>query len=205
MRLKKLMLILLVLIFAGCGVKGNGSGKEEEKKEKLEISDLATEAVADASGTSGSDREPDSEDSDAVIFAFICGEVKEPGVYEVKKGSRKVEVLDAAGGFTDKAARDVVNLAEVVNDGDMIYIPSEEEAASGNFKRTENDGTDGIVNINTADVNALSSLPGIGATRAEAIIKYRKKHGGFEKPEDIMKVSGIGESIYAELKDRITV
>lgn len=203
MRLKKLLILLPVLCLLACGVKNNGSGKEE-KKEKIEISDVATEAVADASGPAGSGIESDTEDPDAVIFAFICGEVQKPGVYEIKTGSRKVELLECAGGFTERAATDVVNLAEQVNDGDMVYIPSKEEAASGEYK-AEDEKKDSLVNINKADAAALSKLPGIGETRAEAIIKYRKKHGDFKKTEDIMNVSGIGEATYHELEDWITV
>ena len=207
MRPKIIFILLLVLVLPACGVK-NGSGKKEEKKEKLEISDVATEADSDAAFSSGSDTEPDPEDSDGVIFAFICGEVQEPGVYEIKKGGRKVELLECAGGFTEDAATDVVNLAEPLEDGDMVYIPSKEEAAAKDIDRGVPDpdtGEDRSVNINTADSAELCTLPGIGETRAEAIIKYRKKHGNFQKPEDLMNVSGIGESIYSELKDRITV
>ena len=87
----------------------------------------------------------------------------------------------------------------------MVYIPSKEEVASGAYVRSDESNDTGPVNINRADKNALCTLPGIGETRAEAIIEYRKKHGGFEKPEDIMKVSGIGEATYSELEGKITV
>ena len=205
MRPKIIIFLLLVLLLPACGVNGNGSGKKEEKKEKLEISDVATEATADSSRSSGSDSESDPENPDGVIFAFICGEVQEPGVYEVAAGGRKVDLLSAAGGFTENAATDIVNLAEPVCDGDMVYIPSKEEVANGSYIRPEENTDSGQVNINRADKNALCTLPGIGETRAEAIIEYRKKHGGFEKPEDIMKVSGIGEATYSELEGKITV
>ena len=141
------------------------------------------------------------------IFVYICGAVQNEGVYEVPAGSRVYEVVQKAGGFTEEADVTSINLAARIADEDMIYVYTREQIEKGEYLSgpvisTKNDG---LVNINTADVEELCSLSGIGESRAKDIITYREKHGTFQKKEDIMKVSGIKESIYQKICDSISV
>ncbi len=198
------VLMLFTIVIGGILIYG----RKKEEKEEFKVSVVATGNNSAASDTPGARDKPDTENTDRKLFAYICGEVQKPGVYEVKEGSRIVEILEMAGGFTDEACENYLNLAEPVYDGEKIYVPSEEEIQSGSFAENEssiNDGTNRKVNINTADEKTLQTLPGIGENKAEAIVSYRKKNGSFDKTEDIMNVSGIGESIFDRIKDLITV
>ncbi len=139
----------------------------------------------------------------AMIYVHICGEVKNPGVYELPEGSRIFEAVEAAGGFTEEAAQASLNLAQVITDEAQIVILTQEETEEK--KRLEQERTAGIVNINTASKEQLMTLTGIGESRAEDIIRYRKESGGFQSIEEIMKVPGIKEAAYLKIKDSITV
>ncbi|HKM05341.1 MAG TPA: helix-hairpin-helix domain-containing protein [Lachnospiraceae bacterium] len=153
----------------------------------------------------------------AYYYIYICGSVKDPGVYEVVEGMRLYEVIDLAGGFTTDACEDYLNQALQVEDGQKIYIPTETEVASGNFDNTQTiidtwnssssslDSNHGLVNINAAMVEELCTLPGIGSSRAQDIITYREQSGTFKSIEEIQKVNGIKEGVFAKIKDLITV
>lgn len=137
------------------------------------------------------------------ICVYVCGEVNYPGVYFLAEESRANDALFAAGGFTEEADQSYVNLASRVKDGDRLYFPGKSETAQE--KAAEEALKAGLVDINTADEALLCTLPGIGSSRAKDIISYRESNGPFESKEDIMKVSGIKDSAYQKLCDRITV
>ncbi len=159
------------------------------------------------------------------IFIDIKGEIKYPGVYEMQLGDRVIDAVQMAGGFTDEATTDNVNLSKRLKDETVIIIPSylknydnitiknDYEIDSNDdivqSEETENDGkvesSSNLININTASVVELMSLDGIGESKAKAIIEYRDINGDFENILDIKNVSGIGESIYEKIKDYITV
>lgn len=149
------------------------------------------------------DTEGTLEETQPLIYVYVCGAVMQPGVVELAEGSRAAEALEAAGGFAPQAQTDYVNLAAKVADGEKLYFPEEGEAEL--LHSREEAQASGLVNINTAGAQQLCTLPGIGASRAQDIIRYREQNGEFECPEDIMKVSGIKENAYAKLKDLITV
>jgi len=140
-------------------------------------------------------------------YVHICGAINKPGVYCVEEGSRLYEVILLAGGMTPEAADATVNQAQEVSDGMQIYIPTDEEAQNGPANGTQEGvpGTDGRVNINTAGMEQLCTLPGIGETRAQAIIAYRTKHGAFQSVEELMNVSGIKAGIFERIKELIRV
>lgn len=155
-----------------------------------------------------------------MIYVYVCGAVAAPGVYEMPEGSRLYEAIACAGGCTPKADEAYHNLAREVFDGERIYILSKEESEELSLKeRVEGEtvsfeGTgvstgvssgNGCVNLNTATIAELTTLPGIGESRAESIIAYRNKVGKFLAIEEIMNISGIGESMFEKIKDRITV
>ena len=143
------------------------------------------------------------EDEAQAVFVHICGEVAYPGVYEVPKESRLCDVLLLAGGFTEAAAMDSVNLAGQVSDGMQVVIPSIQEVRQAAAEKARE--RDGLLNLNTATKTELCTLSGIGESRAAAIIAYREAHGGFSAVEEIMQVEGIKSGTYEKLKDRIYV
>lgn len=142
------------------------------------------------------------------IYVHVCGAVANPGVYALAQGSRGEDALLAAGGFSQDADQDYVNLAKPVTDGEKLYFPDREETAGRSLMDLGTGGTEdtagSLVDINHADRETLCTLPGIGASRAEDIIAYRESHGAFQKCEDIKKVSGIKDSVYEKIKDKIT-
>lgn len=168
---------------------------------------------------SGSELEPEVPDTNPVsqgtddenvgmIYVHVCGAVVSPGVVELQDGSRAEDALLAAGGFREDAAEDYVNLAFRVEDGQQLYFPTEEETqmlTENPVMLQEQTAQSGKVNINTADEELLCTLPGIGKSRAQDIIAYREEHGSFQSIEDIMQVSGIKQSSYEKLCDKITV
>lgn len=145
------------------------------------------------------------------IYVHVCGCVRKPGVYQLHSGARTQEAIDAAGGFSEKANQTAWNLAEVLQDGMQIYIPSKEEAKEAlneeqSSKKVLSASPKGdTVNINTASKEELVTLPGIGKSRADAIIACREEKGSFTSIEEIKNVAGIGEGIFNRLKDLITV
>lgn len=156
----------------------------------------------------------------AEIYVHICGAVTEPGVYVLSAGSRIFEGIEAAGGFREDACEDFINLAQPLQDGARIVIPTLEEAEEARQEglypayqdiyqeqqtQGEAEAADGRVNINTATEQELSGVNGIGAGKAAAIIQYRQENGSFACIEDIMKVSGIKEGTFEKIKDKITV
>ncbi len=146
---------------------------------------------------------------DTTIVVYITGEVKKPDVYSLAAEARLVDLIDKAGGFTDKAYIDDLNLAQVLNDGEK-YVVQNVDNVSENETENESDNAvtdeeEGLVNINTADLAELDSLPGVGEKIAENIIAYRDKWGSFDSIEEIKEVEGIGDGIYDRIKDSITI
>lgn len=141
----------------------------------------------------------ESESSVEDIYVYICGHVNSPGVVKCLKGTRLYEAVAMAGGADDLADMSAVNLAALVADGEMIYIPAYGEDIS------VEEQTEGIVNINKATESELMTLPGIGSSRAADIVRYRTDNGRFQTIEDIMKVSGIKEAAFNKIKNYICV
>ena len=139
------------------------------------------------------------------VAVYICGAVKNPGVYMLESGARVIDALEAAGGFLPEADERGVNLARVLSDGEQVTIRTLVEAEEGGVSAEEKNPDDGRININTADAEELQKLPGIGKTKAGDIIAWRNEHGAFRTAEDIMKVSGIKESLFGRIKESITV
>ncbi len=145
----------------------------------------------------------EKEEIQSLIYVYVCGAVVCPGVVKIPDGSRAEDALLEAGGFTEDAQTDYVNLAAKVSDGEKLYFPSVEEAEK--LEASEEAKRQGLVNINTATVEQLMTLPGIGESRARDIIAYREEYGAFQRKEDLQKVSGIKENMYQKLCDLIVV
>ena len=182
--------ILLILV-------GMGSlfSKKEESVEETTVVEMTVLAEKTEVSTT----------QETVIFVDIKGAVKNPGVYQMKVGDRVKDALDAAGGLTAEADSQKVNLAQRVEDQMVIVVPKvgeeAEEIPAGETSKEE--AKEGIVNINTATVEELKTLKGVGEKKAEAIIEYRKKNGSFKTKEDLMKVRGIGKKLFDSFQERI--
>lgn len=152
-------------------------------------------------------------------FAHICGAVTNPGVYPIKSDSRVVDLVELAGGFTVEAAKDYVNQALKVQDGQRIYIPTQTELqelsareymAGGGISSTSEQTSSvtsdtKLININTATAGELMELPGVGEAKAASIIEYRNTNGKFKTIQDLMKISGIKEGLFHKISGYITV
>ena len=145
------------------------------------------------------------------IYVDIKGEVNKPGTYEFNDGDRIIDAINKSGGLTDKADVNSINLSEKLKDEMLIIIPSveeeKEEIPINNTKTNTNSikETDKRISINTASVNELMTINGIGKAKAEAIVSYRNKNGLFKDIKDITKVSGIGNATYEKIKDYIKI
>lgn len=141
--------------------------------------------------------------SENKLYVHICGEVKQPGVYLLGEGARIFDVVKAAGGFTEEACQEAVNLARIVADGEQIKIPNKEEGET--FFEVSSQADSGKINLNTATKEQLMTLSGIGESRAEAILSYREEQGKFNQIEDIMNVPGIKEAAFKKIEKEIIV
>ena len=195
---------------------GNGTGSDSGKH------------TSDVDIDNGSEAVSDKEMQQAMIYVDVCGAVANPGVFQLAAGSRVFQAIEAAGGYLPEAVQNCVNRAGVLTDGQQLYILTQEEmerqgldpaemagASDGQMNGSAGTGQntgiaaqaqqDNRININTADETQLTTLTGIGATRAQAIIAYRQEHGPFAAIEDIMNVQGIKEGTFAKIKDEIVV
>lgn len=190
--------------------------------------DQNRKAEPSAGSTDRTELSDASSEETKTLVVHICGAVSAPGVYELPAGSRIIDAVEAGGGFLPEADEACCNLAEEIVDGCQIYIMTKSEScADGQTEKKagiqtspdsdmqttdrnvrSNSATaleNGLVNLNTADIAALMTLPGIGESRAKAIISYREQHGAFAQIEDIMKISGIKQAAFSKIKDKITV
>jgi len=133
----------------------------------------------------------------------LAGAVKQPGVYDLPKGIHLVDAIELSGGMAVDADLSKLNLALVLKDGQKISIPTSN--AQNSATNNGNLGLSGLLDINTATAEQLMALPQIGEFKAQAILTYRNDHGSFQALDDLMEVPGIGESIFAALKNLITI
>ncbi|SOC20746.1 competence protein ComEA [Ureibacillus xyleni] len=145
------------------------------------------------------------------IMVDVKGEVYFPGVYELTTEDRVIDAINLAGGYTEQAETKHVNHAQKLQDEMVIYIPKKGEELENQpiesivmSGQVSNDTSDKI-NINTADESQLTTLPGIGPSKAQAIIAYREENGSFKTIEDLTNVSGIGDKTFEKLKELIDI
>ncbi|VXB29471.1 ComEA family DNA-binding protein [Frigoribacterium sp. 9N] len=136
----------------------------------------------------------------SVVFVHVHGRVAAPGLYELPHGARVVDVVAAAGGFTDEADQAAVNLARVLVDGEQLRVPAVGETADDGVA-----GGGGTVDLNLADDAALQTLPGVGPATAAAILSWRDENGRFRSVDDLLGVPGIGPKTLETLRDRVRV
>ena len=211
---KKHKILLGMLVLTGCLLFGC-------EKRRTELFSEEKQDTEEAGATSGQE-EQELQSSQQItasqtVFVHVCGAVENPGVYELAGDARVYQAVEAAGGFLPEACEEYVNQAGALTDGTRLYIPTEDEvrelSQAGKDTLTEElllqsdsetDPADGLVNINTASMEELCTLPGIGEGKARHIISYRESTGKFEQIEDIMKVEGIKEGLFGKIRDLIT-
>ncbi len=211
--LKKFRTAAVVLAVTAAGICYS-CGPQDGDTQELVLETMAQTAVETSAAGEESSPAAEAPSAKASYFVHVCGQVNEPGVYELEPGSRIYQAVEMAGGFAPEAAVWYLNLAQEITDGMKIQVPTEEEAADwtqsgppamaqGQDGESIPDG--GKVNLNTAGREQLMTLTGIGESRADDIIRYREEHGPFERIEDIMNVSGIKDGAFQKIKDSITV
>ena len=147
------------------------------------------------------------EEPKRIIHVEIKGEVEKPDVYKVEEGSIVKDLIDKAGGLTEKANIENINRAKKISDNELIIIPNDsnvDEVSGSNFANTAEEES-GKININTADLSKLKEIPGVGDVKAKSIIDYREKNGGFKSIEDMKNIDGIGDKTFEKIKDSITI
>lgn len=145
-----------------------------------------------------------------MIYVDVKGQVHNPGVIILEEGKRVIDAINQAGGVIEENADlNMVNLAAILTDGQVVYIPSKEESsAQGNTSISNvhiSQSSSSKINLNTATETELTTLPGIGPATAKKIIEYRKQNNGFTAIEDLLNISGIGEKKFGQIKDLIEV
>ena len=139
--------------------------------------------------------------STAELKVHVSGAANDPGVHIIWDGARVQDAIAGAGGATEDADLDAMNLARRVNDEDKVDVPKVGEAPSG----SDAQASSGLIDLNSVDVITLTSLPGIGQTKAEAIVRHREQNGPFARIEDLLEVSGIGPATLDAILDLIEV
>ena len=190
MNLKKKIYVFgaVAVLLAGCGRQETTyleAVQQEETEEKVTETDMCEDV--------------------GLCYVYVCGAVKEPGVYSLPAGSHIFEAVEMAGGMTEDAAAEAVNQAELIADGQMIkiYTPDEmeekasEEAAVSALKE-QSVQQDGRVNINTATAEILMTLPGVGQQKAESIVSYREENGAFHSRAELKKVPKLGPKAFEQ-------
>ena len=199
-------LIIAVFILIANFAYSNNIGGIFDKSEKITLVDEGD--LSDEDNNIDSNTEESTNDS--IKKVYISGEINKPGVYQIKDGDRLEDLINEAGGLTDKASDKTLNLAQRLDDQMKIYIPNiDEENSLENIDPNQSASqspskTSELININAASKEELMTLPNIGDKRADAIIEYRNANK-FEKIEDIKNVTGIGDKFYEALKDLITI
>lgn len=220
-----LVLAMGVIAVAGSSLAGGASfeverassaassGDGEEGVGPLNLEEVLP-AAGDAASAGGGAR--DGAVAEGPLIVDVDGAVRVPGVYELAGGARVADAIAAAGGLADDADTALLNQAATVGDGEKVYVPREGEASSGAALSSTGTGAaaggggsgqaaGGLVNINTATLEELDALPGIGPATAQAIIDDRDKNGPFTAPDDLMRVSGIGEKKFEKISSQICV
>ena len=190
-------LILVALLFFG----NNG---ESKGKYDLKITEATAEENKEASSEIEENVGESSLDTIEIktIIVDISGEVIIPGVYEIPSDYRLNDLIEMAGGLSEDADIDRINRARTLIDGEKIYIPSFDEALEIQSPIEVNEGK---VNINSAGIDELQTISGIGPVTAEKIISYREEHGAFTSIEELLNISGIGEKTFKKMQDYVTV
>ena len=211
-RTNKMYVLIGVIIILSLGIYyffplENGNSEKSVENDWLE----SEEKIGEVNAEKEKEVESISNSSQAKIFVDVKGAVTSPGVYEATLDERVIDIIKRAGGLLDSADQNNINFAMKVVDEMVLYIPAIGEqnptiagaATVGSLK--EGPTADGKINLNSATESELQTLPGIGPSKASAILEYRETNGSFKTIEDLMEISGIGDKTFEKLKEHITV
>ncbi|MTT32491.1 ComEA family DNA-binding protein [Terrilactibacillus sp. BCM23-1] len=198
--------ILVVILFIN--KHPESSIESDSLKEETFQSVETTKNVAKAQ-----DNRQETKATDTSLVVDLKGEVKHPGVYKMENGSRVSDVIQKSGGYTNQADQNKINLAQKLKDEMVILVPKKGDSSAvmttsnstANSDSSASTEDSKLININTATMDELQNLNGIGPSKAEAIISYREEHGLFKTPEELTNVTGIGEKSFEKLKSDICV
>ncbi|SFJ10141.1 helix-hairpin-helix domain-containing protein [Thermoflavimicrobium dichotomicum] len=200
-REKKLLIALVIVSVVAIGTLVFADNSDSKTKEKTlqPYSPLVTEKKESREAKSKTEK----------LVVDLKGAVQKPGIYEMQAPARVYQVVEKAGGANEQADLSQVNLAQMLTDGMVIYIPRKGEmvpvVGQASNGANESGTKSGKININTATIQDLEKLDGLGPSKAEAIVKYREEHGAFRSIDDLTKVPGIGEKTLQKFRDQITV
>ncbi len=201
---------LLIIVFAGYSYLHTGQKTSQEEA----AFSMGTPAVTSTNLSDDSSQQTAQPEEQTEYAVYICGAVKHPGVYRFMKAARVCDVIEAAGGFKKNAATTAINQARFITDGEQIEILTSKQWKKSGYRKGEEVSSSGhpseasesdLINLNLATEAELMTLPGIGQSKAKAIMDYRTQNGSFSSIEDVMKVHGIKEGVYNQIKDSITV
>lgn len=212
---EQLIVIFLIVFVIGGGLGYVLEGRIGRKDEKIVINQGSNQSNTEKIDKvhNKHDKMENSTTKEETIIVHVTGGVKNSGVYELSEKSRVVDALQAAGGQTEKADLNQINLAAPIFDGDRVLIPVigmadsgstlDSYSNSGNIYSPKLSKTKERININRAGNEELQKLSGIGPSKAESIIKYREEIGRFTKAEELLNVSGIGAKTLEKIKDKL--
>ena len=140
--------------------------------------------------------------SSARIYVDVAGEVRKPGIYQLDSGARVFDVVLLAGGFTNKANQASVNLARTLTDGEQLIVANKSQQSIG---LGSSNSVSMLISLNQASEAELEGLPGVGPALAGRMIDWRSANGGFKTKEDLLNVAGIGDKLFAQIKDKVTL
>lgn len=178
-------------------------------KNRASEEDLTISVIPGSEHESAENPTDSAIEEEVMIMVDVAGAVNNPSVVELPEGSRVFEAIEKAGGLTMEGDTGSINRAEILTDGQKIYIPTKQEVKNGSIADGTSSvlvtGQSGLININTADSATLQKIPGVGPATAEKIISYRNENGKFKSITDIKNVSGIGDKTFEKMKKKITV
>ncbi len=203
-----LVVIMQLILLCSCTDKESSIYFETETESEIVLQEDSSRRTDEDDNKNAKDSTDTVAEIDNSICVYVCGQVNCPGVYELPSDSRVCDAIDKAGGMKDTASQDFWNLAETLEDGEMIYVPSVDEVSSESISSINSNGDSddtGKININTASESELMTLTGIGRSKAKGIIEYRTKNGRFSSIDELKNVSGIGDAILNKIREQITI
>ena len=185
------VLVIMVAVLAGRNLIGTATATE------FELSSDAS-SIEETASDGGSHKTE-------TLFVHVSGCVANPGLYELEEGSRLASAIEAAGGFTEDAACDSVNLARRLEDGEMVVVLPMSAGSGANEEIPEVKTASSLININSATAEELEQLPGIGPSTAQKIVSDRMANGSFKSPDDLKRVTGIGDKKFETISALICI
>ena len=179
-----MLIIFLIAIWTYYGIDNNSEVEEET---------VTAQMVDDESSQNGN------------YAVYVCGAVKNPGVVLLTPSSRIMDAVNRCGGLLPNADAEKINLAQGIKDGMQITVPEKSESTQRRTDGVPETASDGRVNINNADIDELTKIPGVGKATAQRIVDYRTQNGGFSAIEDLMKIKGIGKAKFEKMAPKVTI